>query len=472
MKTTAKKLAERSAELAFRPVDVASLAVYRVLFGALLATSSLRFLLEGWVERSFVEPSFFFKYWGFEWVEPLPEPFMSGAFVALAVLGVLVALGLFYRFAIVGFFLIFTYVELIDVSNYLNHYYLVSLLALLMSFLPMNRAFSIDARLFPSLRVEWVPAWVLYLLRFQVGAVYFFAALAKVEPDWLLHGQPLNIWLSSRTDTPILGPLLVFPELALVFSWAGFLNDLLAPFLLTHRRTRALGFAMVVCFHLATHLLFNIGIFPFLMMLNATLFFDPSWPRKLFRRRAFRAPPAMHRPSKPVRRAAALAIAVYALVQVALPVRSHLYAGSVLWHEQGMRFAWRVMLRKKAGTVTFRVRSLERTREVHVFPHRYLTAFQEDEMSSQPDLILQLAHRIAEDFRLRGHHDVEVRADALVSLNGRRALAMIDPDANLAAIRDSLLPASYILPGPTDDPAWLAPRTALRSPTNTNTSLR
>ncbi len=458
----------RIAERALRPVDVASLAVYRILLGSLLAVSSVRFLLAGWVERSFVEPRFFFRYYGFEWVEVLPEPFMSGAYVALAVLGVLIALGLFYRFATAAFFFLFTYVELIDVSNYLNHYYLVSLLALLLFFVPAHRGYSLDARLFPSLRDAWVPTWALGILRFQVGVVYVFAALAKVEPDWLLHGQPLNIWLSSRTDAPILGPLFVHPELAYVFSWAGFLNDLTAPFLLSHRRTRPFGFAMVVCFHVATHLLFDIGIFPFLMILNATLFFDPSWPRRLFRAPAYRAPSAIAPPSRLALGVGSLAIGVYMLAQIVVPLRNHFYGGSVLWHEQGMRFSWRVMLRKKSGSVTFRVRTRERPREVHVPPHLYLTAFQENEMAGQPDLVLQLAHHIADVYRRRGHHDVEVRADALVSLNGRRLARMIDPDVDLAKVADGVAPASYILPAPTTDPAWLAPRPAPRFTTNTS----
>src|SRR5690606_12729598 len=100
---------------------------------------ALRFLWHGWVTRFFAEPSFFFKYWGFHWVEPLPPPAMHGAFVVLAALGVLIAIGLWYRIAIVGFALLFTYVELIDVTNYLNHYYLVSLLAWLMAWMPLHR---------------------------------------------------------------------------------------------------------------------------------------------------------------------------------------------------------------------------------------------------------------------------------------------------------------------------------------------
>ncbi len=76
-------------------------------------------------------------------------------------------------------------------------------------------------------------------------------------------------------------------------------------------------------------------------------------------------------------------------------------------------------------------------------------------MSGQPDLILQLAHHIADDYRARGHADVEVYVEALVSLNGRPPQLMIDPEANLAAIDDGLAPADWILPAPTDSPPHL-----------------
>ena len=80
-------------------------------------------------------------------------------------------------------------------------------------------------------------------------------------------------------------------------------------------------------------------------------------------------------------------------------------------------------------------------------------------MSGQPDLILQLAHHIAEQERLAGHGAVEVRVDAWASLNGRRRARLIDPDADLARQIDGFRRASWILPAPTSDPIRLRPAT-------------
>jgi len=445
---------------ALQPRDAASLGVFRMLFGTILCVSSARFLWNGWVDRFYVQPTFFFKYWGFEWVRVLSEPWMTGLYAAMTVLAAFVAVGFLYRVSIVALFLVFTYVELTDVTNYLNHYYLVSLLALLMCFLPLHRAFSVDARLSARQVPATVPAWMLYLLRFQVGVVYFYAGIAKLQPDWLIHAQPLGIWLASRTETPLIGSVLTLPAMPYIVSWAGFLNDtLVVPFLLW-KKSRPYAFATVFVFHFCTHLLFTIGVFPFLMVSGATLFFEPDWPRRVAawlgsrggvpvtRPTARTKPTTVGRWSTPV----AWCVVVYCVIQIAMPLRAFAYPGDVLWHEQGMRYSWRVMVREKNGSITYRVRWRDAEREVQVPPSKYLTSHQEREMSGQPDLILQLAHRIADDFRSRGYEDVEVRADALVSLNGRHAAPMIDPEVDLARQPDTLALMSWIEPRPEVDP--------------------
>jgi hypothetical protein len=77
---------------------------------------------------------------------------------------------------------------------------------------------------------------------------------------------------------------------------------------------------------------------------------------------------------------------------------------------------------------------------------------QEAEMSSQPDLILQLAHHVRRDFDARGLGPVEVRAHTKVALNGRRAAPLIDPEVDLTRVQDGLASAEWILPAPSEPP--------------------
>src|SRR5688572_20684013 len=54
------------------PIDGASLAAFRILFGLLLAFAMIRFLANGWVEELYVRPTFYFSYEFFPWAKPLP----------------------------------------------------------------------------------------------------------------------------------------------------------------------------------------------------------------------------------------------------------------------------------------------------------------------------------------------------------------------------------------------------------------
>jgi hypothetical protein len=464
------------------PVDCAWLVAFRVLFGLTLAFSLQRFLANGWVDRFFVKPSFHFKYSGFEWIEPLSGSGMHALFVVLTLLALALAAGFAFRLSAFSFALGFSYVQLIDVSTYLNHYYLAALLAFLLALSPAGRAYSVDAWLVrrfarrkPGAEPEpGVPgvarAWH-WLFRFQVGVVYVFAGLAKAQSDWLLHAQPLRIWLGAVTDMPLLGQFVTLPFAPLLFAWCGFLFDTTIVLFLLWNRTRPYAYLVVIVFHVLTRLLFPIGMFPVIMMLSALVFFPPNWPRDLafrLKQRLGRAPVSQ----APVPRAAApsaagipgiwprvgLALgAAYCLLHLGLPLRYLAYDGNVLWHEQGMRFSWRVMLRAKGGNTTYLVKSPTAGRRFYVSPRDYLTHMQENEMSSQPDLIVQLAHRIRDDFAARGLGPVEVYAESRVSLNGRRSVPFVDPNVDLARYPSGVTPANLVLPAPTEAPPHTRP---------------
>ncbi|HEX6245279.1 MAG TPA: HTTM domain-containing protein, partial [Polyangiales bacterium] len=304
-------------------------------------------------------------------------------------------------------------------------------------------------------------------LRFQVGVVYTFAGLAKATSDWLLHAQPLNIWLAARTDLPWLGLLFSQPWSAALMSWGGFLFDTTIVWWLLWPRTRPFAYALVIVFHALTRILFPIGMFPVIMVLGALVFFPPDWPRRLFAHVA-------QRNRRPVTSEAGLdagvlarpprvsplvlwSAAAYCALQLLVPLRFLAYGGDVLWHEQGMRFSWRVMVREKNGSVTFRVRSKRNGHEWEVNPRRWLTQQQDGEMAGQPDLILQFAHFLRDDFAARGLGPVEVRVDARVSLNGRPGAPLIDPSVDLASVHDGVAKARWILAAPPVPPPSVRP---------------
>src|ERR1043165_9430091 len=110
-----------------QPRDGAGLAAFRMLFGALLFFSVVRFWSYGWIEPLYVEPSFHFTYFGFGWVRPWPALGMYVHFAVRGVAALCLCLGLASRLSALALFVTFTYAELIEKASYLNHYYFVSL---------------------------------------------------------------------------------------------------------------------------------------------------------------------------------------------------------------------------------------------------------------------------------------------------------------------------------------------------------
>ena len=451
-----------------RKIDIASLAAFRVLFGAIMLGSMLRFLAKGWVDSLYVKPSFFFHYYGFSWVTAWPAWGMYLHVILLALLALFISLGLFYRGSMLLFFFGFTYFELIDKTNYLNHYYFISLISLLMIFMPLHKAYSLDAWRKAELRREQVPAWPLYALRLQISIVYFFAAIAKINSDWLLHAQPLKIWLSANSDFPILGRFFAQAWTAYAMSWMGFLFDLTIPFFLSFKKTRIYAYSAVFVFHLLTWKLFRIGMFPWIMMLATLVFFEADWPRKIWRKLRHCEEPAGRRgnlsrakpefiaeeiaasPTAPrndeMGSVAYVFLAIYFLIQILMPLRNWLYPGYVCWTEQGFNFSWRVMLMEKNGNVEYRIVDPGSGKHWRVSPAEYLKPHQVKQMSTQPDMILAFAKHLQKEFSDKGFSQVQIYADAFASLNGRSKQRLIDPQVDLTKQQDSLKAKPWILP--------------------------
>jgi hypothetical protein len=430
-----------------QPIDGASLGVFRAGFGLMMLVSIIRFWTRGWIDELYVRPAMFFPYWGLSWVEPWPGAGMYVHFAVLGVLAALIMVGLWARPALLLFFVGFTYIELIDRTTYLNHYYLISILALLMVFLPVDRAFSLRRILRRPSGPETIPRWCLYAVRMQVGLVYVTAGLAKLRADWLLRAEPLHTWLAARSDLPVLGPLLAQSSTAFTMSWAGAFFDIFVVAFLLYRPTRPFAYASVVIFHTVTGLLFPIGVFPVVMALSATIFFDPDWPRRWMRQPKRSAPHPVDRVAlSPWQKLGFAVLAAHFVVQVLFPWRQLLYPGNACWTEQGFRFAWHVMLMEKTGQVDFRVVDNQDGKSWTVYPREYLSSLQHWMMSTQPDMILSFAHHLQEEWNAKGHRDVSVYADAWASLNGRPRQRLIDPEVDLGRQKEGWGHKTWIVP--------------------------
>ncbi|WP_188556152.1 HTTM domain-containing protein [Hymenobacter glacieicola] len=441
----------------FRPVDIAWLVYFRLGAGFLMALEHAGGLVIGRV-RNYTEPQFHFRYIGWEW---LPAPPPAGIYAVYGLVlgaGLAVAAGWHYRLMAGLLSLGYGALLLLEETEYINHFYLYALLAAVLVCLPAHHAASADVRAGRVRPAATTPAWTRSLVLFQVGLVYVFAALAKLNPDWLA-ARPLGIWLAARAHYPVLGPVLAAAPTAWLMSYGGLLFDALVVPLLLIRRTRPWAFGLAAAFHLMNVVVFGLGTFPWFSLLLTSLFFAPDFPRRLpgfvgrwFRQRlpladvasadaAEQVPPH----ATPFQRWILAGLGAYLLVQLTLPLRYLLYPGQVHWTEEGHRFSWHLMLRTKSGSAVFRVR-LPGGREEIVQPATYLTRNQVNKLVNSPDLILQFAHLLARDYQRRGLRPVAIHCDSWLSLNGHPPQPLVSPKLNLLTLKRSLSPYPWIEP--------------------------
>lgn len=430
-----------------------SVAAFRIGFGLVTAFGSIRFLARGWVDSLYLAPHNHLSYPGFDWIHPLPAPWMHLHMLGLALLGLSIALGYRHRLCAALFVIGFTYTELIDAVLYLNHYWFVTLAGVLLAVLPAHHRWSLDARAGRVGASRTVSAAVVWAFRGQLGVVYAFAGLAKLNADWLLRAQPLGLWLADRTHLPIIGPVLDEPLVAYLASWSSAFFDCTIVAWLLWRRSRPWAYVAVVVFHLATAALFQIGVFPWVMIVSGLVFFEPDWPVRAWgvvrKRIAATSTPAemAGHPPGPARisRPAVAFLLILALLQLALPLRHYAYNGNVRWTEEGYYWSWRVMLTEKTGYVDYRVTDAVTGQTWVTGPELVLTDWQTVQANVRPDLIQATARLIGDHYREDGYTDLEVRADAWVSMNGRPAERIVDPAVDLLSQPRGLAPAGWIL---------------------------
>ncbi len=140
--------------MAAEEVSAASGALFRIGFGIVGVVLVVRFFARGWIETLLIEPAYHFSYPGFEWVRVWPEPWMHLHFLVIGLSALGIAIGYRYRLSAGLFAVSLGYVELIDRSLYLNHYYWVVLTAAVMVFLPLSATLSLDAATGPRPHTE------------------------------------------------------------------------------------------------------------------------------------------------------------------------------------------------------------------------------------------------------------------------------------------------------------------------------
>lgn len=446
MQTLVPGVIQKARHYLTRPIDIAPLIYVRIVVGTLMTLELSGGMFRGYLQ-TLLHGDFHFSYMLTPWIKPWPEPWaMYVHFILVAVLSVMVIIGAWYRLAIVFLFIGAFSIFLMDQSLYINHVYLYCMMALILAFLPANRAFSIDARRNPAIVISDIPAWMIYIFIFMMSIVYIYSGIAKLNADWL-EVRPIQSWLKTRQEYPVIGGLLVQEWYAYVVAYGGLLFDLGIVPLMIWQKTRRVAFAICVLFHITNAATFGVGLFPWFSMAITALFFPPETFRRWtwLDRHLPAQGTAMYQPATYQHLIHTFMIG-FVILQLLLPLRQFLYPGNPSWSEAGHQFSWRLMLRMKSGYVRFYITDKNTGRTVRVNIREHLNSWKYQKMIGKPDMILAFAHYLRDYYKARGLTEPEVRVLCKVSLNGRPMQVMIDTSVNLAVQRRSLFSYKWIKP--------------------------
>ncbi|MBM3848521.1 MAG: hypothetical protein FJ405_19835, partial [Verrucomicrobia bacterium] len=303
----------RWVQLLRSPVDAASLALFRIGLGIVMALEALDLCLPypqaismggSPLETYFTggDIRFHFPYEGFEWLPLLPKTWIHVVTGLLGVSSLLMAAGWKHRWTSGTACLCWIYLWTVEStrSYWQSHYYMEALALFLIVWTPASAVMSVDAwraRRNSKPSSNLVPFWPVLLLRGQLVIAYFYAGVAKINLDWLLGAVPVRWFLTEPHVTAPYAkwmPQSAFTmfesfvhsvPFAYFLSYTGLVFDLLIGFLFLFRRSRYLAMALMALFHLTNHFLIfeNIGRFPLAGLATATIFLNTDWPRRFWR---------------------------------------------------------------------------------------------------------------------------------------------------------------------------------------------
>ena len=236
--------------------------------------------------------------------------------------------------------------------------------------------------------------------------------------------------MKGKTNYPLIGELLQQKPIHYFIAYGGILFDGLIIPLLLLRSTRKYAFFASIFFHLFNSIVFQIGIFPYLSLAFSLFFFEPKTIKNIFLKQKEYYDSAEVIVPKYNSLLISL-FSIYFLIHMALPLRHHFFEDNVLWTEEGHRLSWRMMLRAKSGSVSYRVIDEATNQQIPIKIGDYLTKKQRRGASTKPDIIWQFAQYLKQDFARQGK-SVKVFVNAYVSVNGKRSKRLIDPKVDLA----------------------------------------
>lgn len=435
-------------EQIYKPGHIAPLSTFRVLFGILLFFHALSFFFNDSIHQIFYAPGFFFSAYGLDWVRPLPYPGMYILFGALALLGLMISAGYYFRLSSILFVGLYAYVSSIDrsqASQFSNFYLLTTFF---LALLPSHRYFSLDILRNPSLRVDYIPRWCIWVIKLQVAFLFFNAGLAKLNHDWLFLSEPFTSWIHTYWGDSLIGRFFTNDAVAMMSCWGIVIVEFLGPVAMFFSLTKTKVYIFLSIYLLGSFLLLPTGFMPFQIILLSTVFLNENKHHNITSRIAyflndfFQFNPKVFRSGRNLMLAYKnkLIIPLFFTWIFGLLIISNISLFvqdlEVGFDLKPLRISDKLIINNLQGSLRLFVHGASDSNQQEINLKEYLTENQIQAVSVNPDLLMQYVRYLKKENKMV-LDEVSIYAVAAISRNGKDFQPFINPKINLATYKGS-----------------------------------
>jgi len=426
-----------------RPIDPITLSIFRIVYGICMLWECFYLIRIDFIPHFLIRPEVHFNYDFAEFIAPLPKPFLSIVLIGILISSLLFIIGKYIKQSAWFIFVAFSYLLLLDKSYYNNHLYLICLFAFFFAITSSSQSISIE-----KMAPKKVPYWQLLLFQLQLGIVYFYGGIAKLNSDWLVRFEPAKTILNQRARNSNFSSILETDFAVYLISYGGLLFDLGIFFLLMYRPTRKIALIGAVIFNGMNAWLFDdINIFPFMMLGALVLFIKPEKIRIFVTKKLPSIKLASpEQPVVPTKNLTFQLLGIYFILQLLLPLRHFLFQGNTEWTGKAQYFSWRMKIQtRETKKMEFSVLNYDKKEIVNVDLRSFgLNDDQIRLLSMHPETGVKLAKEIRRTAELKGMKNIEVKANVIVSFNGKTPQSLYK-DVDLSKVEDRIFkPRSYV----------------------------
>lgn len=398
------------------PWSTHQLSMFRLLFGIMMAIHLVYLIFTGAIDYYFISPVFRFSYPGLNWIPVLEPVFIKVGVGVSIVMAAFIALGIRVRLSAIILTAIYGFLIVSTPSFFKHHHYQFLLVSFLLSFIPTDRSLAMFSRARTNPKTLTNLSLELFALRMQMVIPYFFGGLSKlVNHDWVSRETAQMILAIKFDQTPI------SEILAQAMTYGGMLFDLLIGVLLFVPTTRKLAFVLAVGFNITNFFLFDVDVFPLVMLAGCVLFVAPpkEWPVDFgqIETRTSMLGRAM--------------VGIFLVLQFLIPLRHFVIPCNVFWTGEGYMMGWNMIDSLKSNRIEFTVIDPVNNLTYQIQATDFFTKRQCAMLARFPEFAPQAARFVAQQGMKWNISQPEVRVSIIVSKNGRTPQQLVNESIDL-----------------------------------------